>query len=138
MLGDFLTRFDGDAMNLTKTFLTVLLVLISGNSVAQDKPPFHSHSFADTSCGAWVKSTGDQFNRALYLYWFRGFVSGYNFGNPDNQVPLGVMPNQETLSLYVDKYCRENPLNPFVFAAFNLVEELRENPSTQKRGPSKK
>jgi hypothetical protein len=59
-------------------------------------------------------------------------VSGYNFGNPNNQVSLQAMPNQETLSLYVDKYCRENPLKPFVSAAFKLVEEVREKPTIQK------
>ena len=121
-------------MNVTKSVLTVLLMLIPSPSVAQDKPPLHIHSFADTSCGAWVKSSGDELGRAQYLSWFRGFVSGYNFGDPDNQVLLSVMPNNETLSLYVDKYCRENPLSPFISAMFKLVQELKERQSPQKRG----
>ena len=64
--------------------------------------------------------------RAQYAYWFRGFVSGYNFGNPYNQVGLGRMPDLDTLALYIDKYCREKPLTPFTFAAFDLVRELRD------------
>jgi len=64
-------------------------------------------SFQDTSCGAWAKSAGNESVRAQYHYWFRGFVSGYNFANPGNQVSLDRMPDSATLDLYVDKYCRE-------------------------------
>ena len=30
--------------------------------------------------------------------------------------------------LYVDKFCRDNPLRPFVFAVLPLVREIRERP----------
>jgi len=46
-----------------------------------------------------------------------------------------MMPNDETLDLYVDKYCLENPLNPFFVAAFKLVEELTKNASSEKTRP---
>ncbi len=107
-----------------------LIAFLSLQAVAQDSPVLSIFSFEDTSCGAWVKSTDNEFARAQYGPWFRGFVSGYNFGNPNNQVALDRMPNNETLYLYVDKYCREHPLNPFVHAAFSLVEELREHPTS--------
>ena len=42
------------------------------------------------------------------------------------------MPNDATLSLYIDKFCRENPLKPFVSAAFDLVRELREHPEERR------
>ena len=53
-------------------------------------------------------------------------MSGYNFGSPEHQVPLAKMPDFATLDLYIDKYCRENPLKPFVNSAFDLVQELRD------------
>ena len=84
------------------------------------------HSFSDTSCGTWVSSAGNEVVRDQYLYWFRGFVSGYNYGNPQHQVALGRLPDPKTLALYVDKYCRHHPLAPFVSAAFDLVKELRD------------
>jgi hypothetical protein len=99
--------------------------------------PIALPSFNDTSCGAWAKSAGNNLERAQYTYWFRGFVSGYNFGRPDNQVGLGRMPDSDTLALYIDKYCRENPLRPFVSAAFYLVEELRDHPENDSRKPGK-
>lgn len=63
----------------------------------------------------------------------RGFVSGYNAGSNDRTVPLDAMPNQETLALYIDKHCRENPLSPFFGAAFTLVEEISQ-PVVKEKG----
>jgi peptidoglycan hydrolase CwlO-like protein len=56
-------------------------------------------SFADISCGAWARSQRDEPMRQVYLYWFRGFVSGYNYGSETKQVPLNAMPDPDTLSL---------------------------------------
>ena len=108
----------------------VLLTLISSPAFGQDKP-VAIFAYEDNSCGTWVKSSDDIMGRAQYHNWFRGFVSGYNFGNPDNQVSLSAMPNEQTLYLYVDKYCRENPLSPFISAAIKLVKELRERPQAE-------
>lgn len=117
-------------MPATLKRMSLLLACLSLQAVAQDRPIYNILSFRDTSCGAWMKSEGNEFERAQYGPWFRGFVSGYNFGNPNNQVALDRMPNNETLYLYVDRYCREKPLKPFVGAAFSLVEELREHPAS--------
>ena len=105
--------------------VTALLMLSTCIALAQDKP-LAVFSYADTSCGAWTWSANIEASRAQYASWFRGFVSGHNFGNPEAQVSMGQMPNDETLYLYIDKYCRDNPLNPFTSAAFRLVEELRQ------------
>lgn len=113
--------------------LFTFLVVATSSVLAQDKP-ISILSYEDTSCGAWAQSAADKWGRAQYLSWFRGFVSGHNFGNRDNQVHLERMPNEQTLYLYIDKYCRDNPLNPFVSAAFKLVEELRERPVPKKSG----
>ena len=108
--------------------LVALLICASITAFAQDRP-VAIHSYEDTSCGAWVKSAHNSAVRAQYSSWFRGFVSGYNYGKPDNQVQLGRLPDPETLALYVDKFCRENPLQPFFVTAFRLVDELRDQPS---------
>jgi hypothetical protein len=116
-------------------FLFTALCCLS-DAIAQGKA-LVQFGYADTSCGTWVTSAGSEGRRAQYTSWFRGFVSGYNFGNPDNQVLLGRMPDEQTLSLYVDKFCRENPLSPFVGAAYKLVEELRDLPSASRGGPQR-
>ena len=92
---------------------------------AQDaQPATNMVSFADNSCAAWVKSEGNVSVRGTYLYWFRGFVSGYNWGNPTHQVASDKMPNNPTIDSYVNKFCRENPQQPFIMAAPALIRDL--------------
>jgi hypothetical protein len=113
------------------------VAVASAATAVQDRPEV-IFAFADSSCGAWARSQGNEAGRAQYLYWFRGFVSGYNFGNPSNQVPVGAMPDRDTLALYIDKFCRENPLLPFVQAARQLVQDTRERQNSSKGSPSRK
>jgi hypothetical protein len=115
-------------------FLILTLLFATGVSYGADdkRPPVSVFSYDDTSCGTWFKSANVEWARAQYLSWFRGFVSGYNVGNPGNQVQLERMPNADTLYLFIDKYCRENPLDPFVSAAFILVEQLSDRPTKAK------
>ena len=109
-----------------------LLFHFAAYAAEDEDLPIAIFSYSDTSCGAWGKSATNKSLRAQYSSWFRGFVSGYNKGNPGNQVQLESMLEGEALFLYVDKYCEEKPLNPFVSAAFKLVEELRKPPAVTK------
>lgn len=102
------------------------LFLYFSTAVAQDAPDIAIFSFEDISCKAWTRSTGDENLRTLYGTWFRGFVSGYNFGNSANQVRLEKMPDPPALFAYIDKYCRDNPSLSFIGAAVPLAQEIRE------------
>ena len=90
--------------------VAALCLLNFSITAAQDVPDIAIFSFEDISCAAWTRSQGDEILRAQYGTWFRGFVSGYNFGNPANQVLLGAMPDPGAVAAYVDKFCRANPL----------------------------
>jgi hypothetical protein len=102
-----------------------LSIAISTPAASQEPPDVNVFSFGDTSCAAWARSAQDEERRELYNAWFRGFVSGYNYGNSGNQVPLGAMPKPAALAARVDKFCRDNPLQPFVGAIIPLIQELR-------------
>jgi hypothetical protein len=106
--------------------LLVFCCIEAANAFAQEPPDVNVFSFADTSCGEWVHSKNNKLSRAIYAAWFRGFVSGYNFGNSANQVGLDKMPDEAALAVYIDNYCRENPKLPFIGAAIPLVQEIRE------------
>ena len=99
----------------------------SSATLAQEPPEFTAFTFGDTSCAAWTKSQTDATQRAQFQAWFRGFVSGYNFGNSANQVRSGTMPSPADIALYIDKYCRENPTLAFVGAVVPLIQEIREH-----------
>jgi len=111
-----------------KRLLAGLLLACVNAAVAfaQEPPDVNVFSFADTSCAEWALSKNNELSRAIYEAWFRGFVSGYNFGNSANQVALDKMPDRVALGLYIDKYCRDNPKLPFIGAAIPLVQEIRE------------
>ncbi len=98
-----------------------------GPAGAQDAPDIAIFSFDDISCTAWTRSQNDKLLRVQYGIWFRGFVSGYNFGNPANQVQLPALPDPAGVATYVDKFCMENPRLAFVAAAVPLVQDLREH-----------
>jgi hypothetical protein len=116
--------------------VSALCVVNFSTAVAQDAPDIAIFSFEDISCAAWTRSRGDELLRAQYGTWFRGFVSGYNFGNPANQVLLGAMPDPPAVAAYIDRFCRDNPLLTFVAGAVPLVQEIREHrASTPERKP---
>jgi len=105
--------------------IAILLISMSSPVFGQDNSTRRMvtvFGYKDSSCSAWVKSHGHD---PVISDWFHGFVSGYNFGNRDNQV-LGTLPNDETLFRYIDKFCRGNPRKDFTDAAMTLVQELRE------------
>ena len=105
---------------------SALCLVNFSTAVAQDAPDIAIFSFEDITCAAWTRSRGDEILRAQYGTWFRGFVSGYNFGNSANQVVLGAMPDPAAVAAYVDRFCADNPLLAFVAAAVPLVQEIRE------------
>lgn len=107
--------------------VSALCAVNFSTAAAQDVPDIAIFSFEDISCGAWTRSHGVEILRVRYGTWFRGFVSGYNFGNPGNQVLLGAMPDPAGVAAYVDKFCRDNPLLSFIAAAVPLVQEIREH-----------
>ena len=106
-----------------KKILFLILLIFSQASLAKDKsiPMF---AFKDSSCGTWFKTK--EIYQQDYIFWFRGFVSGYNYGNGEYYIYVDKLPNQETIFLYVDKYCRDNPLNDFTVAMWKMIDELKQ------------
>ena len=90
----------------------------------------------DASCSAWLKSADNKAIRAYYDFWVRGFVSGYNYGNPAQQVKDGALPPSDALHQYLDQYCRDNPSLSFTGGAIRLVEELTEPVGPTIQGPA--
>ncbi len=114
-------------MNWMRLVGSAYCLVILSSAAAQDVPDVAIFSFDDISCAAWTRSRGDPALRTVYGTWFRGFVSGYNFGNSANQVLLNAMPDPAAVTDYVDKFCRDNPQLAFVAAVIPLVQEIREH-----------
>lgn len=94
--------------------------------------------FDDASCAAWTKSADNKAIRLQYESWVRGFVSGYNYGNPQQQIKIGVFPGSNGVYQYLDQFCRENPKQSFVGGAIQMTEQLLEASAPAKPAPAKK
>ena len=78
----------------------------------------------ENSCADWITAR-DGKNAQVYEFWLRGYLSGLNMSQ-DQSIDFlrGIKAN--SLELWMDKYCRENPLKTIPQGAFQLVKELTE------------
>jgi hypothetical protein len=76
----------------------------------------------DNSCGSWVEAR--QENRMLIQYWYIGFISGINMVSEKNHL---AKIDAASAYLWMDKYCRENPLKNIVEGSGDLFIELKTN-----------
>lgn len=77
--------------------------------------------FDDMSCRAWAASRTDGEQRALYVAWLRGVLTGHNYANPSQQV---AAISTATVEQYVHRYCSEKPSAQFSDAAFRLSDQF--------------
>lgn len=56
--------------------------------------------------------------------WAAGFISGYNYFNESTQVVREL--SRETILAYIDKHCRDNPLNNITHAVMHLICETHD------------
>jgi hypothetical protein len=86
-------------------------------------------SFGRSDCGQWVNAT--QVQRQQRQAWLLGWLSGTNNAiearTPQGQaLPdyLGQLSSVDQAYLFVDNYCRANPLNNVADAADQLMVDL--------------
>ncbi|MHB8149485.1 MAG: hypothetical protein ACYDIB_04930 [Desulfobulbia bacterium] len=109
-------------MKKVALFIMVAVFLISTDTMAAPRKPIMVYGFLGESCGKWSAYTETQ--RAWYLLWLKGFFTGHNFGNQGHQIMS--LPDDESMELYFDKYCRDNPLGNLISPTLRLTEELRD------------
>ena len=65
-----------------------LIALLCGSLMlaSAQAAPVKMLGFDDMSCAAWNASKGDDEQRAVYLTWMRGVLTGHNYAQPSQQV----------------------------------------------------
>lgn len=116
---------------------TLLIVLAASVPAAAFGASDHVISGAGSaSCGKYLedRASGSQLVKALYWSWLQGFLSGANIHAAvyDEELMVAI-PDSETLLIYVDKHCRDNPLHQVHQAAFALYRELPRLPRLPKQ-----
>ncbi|PVZ16338.1 hypothetical protein SAMN05660463_02230 [Pseudomonas sp. URIL14HWK12:I9] len=79
------------------------------------------------SCGKFIESQDkhEQLTRNFVVTWTQGFLSGANgFLHGYANAPLKEAPDSESISAYLEKYCRDKPLKSIYEGASALYLDL--------------
>jgi len=79
-------------------------------------------------CGQWLSHQHGSIEGEWYKSWLMGFLSGFSVGRGKNY--LGGTSATSTF-FWMDKYCRENPLNTTIQGSAALINELRKQKGMQ-------
>ena len=74
-------------------------------TVASAAPPLRTLGLDDMSCTAWARSKDDAEQRARFIAWARGFLSGHNYARQGQQVSE---VSGGTVEMFVTRYCNEH------------------------------
>lgn len=77
--------------------------------------------FDDMSCAAWSQSKADAEQRAAYVVWIRGFLSGHNYALPKQQVST---ISSGTIENHINRYCSTTPTGQFSDGAMRLSDQF--------------
>jgi len=93
----------------------------------------------ESTCGTFLSARDEahrgQFARQnMYKSWLMGFVTGYDFGAPDTYDIAPAM-DLDAMMLWVENYCRRNPLASFAQSAGALATQLAPDRQTHKPPP---
>lgn len=102
----------------TRLILAVGVGLVTVSATAA---PLNLLGFDDMSCAAWNKSKDDADQRAAYILWIRGFLTGHNYALPNQQVSS---ISGGTVEIQINRYCSRYPTGQFSDAAMRLSDEF--------------
>jgi len=109
-------------------FLGVSSFAVSAEEKPEEEifgPPVWVYGLGYTAtCGDFVRSLESPGKRALYVQYMAGFFTGQNSANPTGGNVLGES-NIDDAILWVEKFCRENPMKQFMGGLFVLQLELQ-------------
>ena len=99
---------------------TLMLALALGSSSAMSQTIFGTYD-----CGHWF-STNQPINRDAKV-WLMGYLSGMNamaVKAPAKPDPLGKLTSADQAFLWMDNYCKANPLKPLTTGGLTLFIEV--------------
>ena len=121
-----------DKMKMKHTIfaLAMSLFLPATVSAADIDGQYTAHTVAGVigSCGEYVTAR-DEKRRAAFLksnthvIWIWGYLTAYNRQTPDTY-DIMAQTDTPTILLWLDNYCKQNPLTDFAEAMVSLMNEL--------------
>ena len=117
-------------MNIKMRYLIIIVVgmLIAVNSVSADESKTVVKGVGLNSCGKFLANTQDDYTfEFAYISWAHGFMSGLNYDFiMDSAETAADLSDTAAQQISIENYCKENPLQLYAAAIFNLWDELRD------------
>ena len=104
---------------MKQLILTIALLLISSSSTAG--PKVHGNK----ACGIYIEQYDARgVNKAINTMWLKGYLTGRNYADDGQR---GKDFDDDSMSLWVYNYCKENPLENTSAAAKGLAAKLEKS-----------
>jgi hypothetical protein len=93
-------------------------------------------------CGEWLQARekNDEVRVEFFVQWIWGFLTSHDYYQTSVASPRVIaqqMPSHPTVTAYIDKYCKEHPLNTVLFGAAQLAQDLGGITAFHNRKPPK-
>ena len=98
-----------------------LIVIVAWSVGAAQAASQNILGFDDMSCATWNKSKSDSDQRAAYIVWIRGFLSGHNYALPGQQVST---ISSGTIEVNLNSYCSATPAGSISDGAMRLSDQF--------------
>lgn len=89
---------------------------------AHAQRPFYSAGAGSVQCGEYLKARENRQDVGEVVSWAWGYISGYNQWSTYPQIQ--DFPATNTVTAYLDKHCRDNPLDTVLQGTVALVADL--------------
>ena len=117
---------------LVSTAVTVILLFNTSQAIGKESSagPIGAYGEATASCGSFVESKQNETQRYIYLAWVNGYLTAVNkyqsgIKNYNGLRDIKAGRDSQALMLWLDNYCRENPLDNFFRAVLMLQHDLQ-------------
>lgn len=104
-----------------KKLVLVAALLAASATLAQD---VMIQGVGTLSCGKYLqmRAAEGRPQNAVLVSWIWGYMSGFNM---EVKVPtVRELPDEPSTLAYIDKYCKEQPLQTVLIATYSLIGEL--------------
>jgi len=99
--------------------MLALAVAISTAQAQEPRTVIHPTNF---SCGTWINTPKNTAQHEQLKSWVLGYLSGDNI---QSSVDFLRGRDADALTVWIDNYCRRNPLHEITRAMVELVKELK-------------
>lgn len=92
--------------------------------------PIAAYGEAIASCGSFIESKENETQRYVYLVWLNGYLTAVNKYQNGVKVFNGLRDiksgrDTQALMLWLENYCKQNPLDSYFRAVVLLQQELQ-------------